>query len=79
MQKDAAKFVCDLMLECGRKLDQSLVQVKDACSTEEYETYRRTVGALMGTMFLDVMRPIYAEHPELEPEDLKPRSGLPPK
>jgi hypothetical protein len=68
--RTVASQVNKLMLEYGAKLDASLLTVKDRCSTEEFDAYRNVVGRILGEM-LEVMNPIYAQHPDLKPRQLK--------
>jgi len=71
MKKDVAETINRLMLEYGAKLDSSVKLVMDTSSAEEFEAYRLAVGQIMGTMLLDIMNPIYREHPELKPPELE--------
>ena len=70
MRRDVAEMISKLMLECGAKLDDSVRLIMESCSREEFEAYRSAVGQIMGTMLLDVMNPIYREHPDLKPDEL---------
>jgi hypothetical protein len=65
-----AKQISDLMLEYGARLDASVMLVKTHCSTEELTLYRRAVGKILGEMLLEVMNPLYAQHPGLKPKEL---------
>lgn len=67
---EVAEQINSLMLEYGRKLDASVHLVKERCSEDELNTYRRAVGKVMGSMLLDIMNPLYAKHPDLEPTQL---------
>jgi hypothetical protein len=71
MKKEVAETINRLMLEYGAKLDSSVRLVMDSSSAEEFEAYRAAVGQIMGTMLLDIMNPIYREHPELKPPELE--------
>ena len=71
MKKEVAAEIVALMRECSDKLNGSVQRVKDTCSQEEFLEYRRAVATIMGEMCVEIMRPIFKEHPELEPEDLK--------
>jgi hypothetical protein len=76
MKRDVAETINKLMLEYGAKLDESVKLVMETCSSAEFESYRAAVGQIMGTMLLDVMNPIYREHPDLKPHQLdEPRHG----
>ena len=70
MKRDVAEAINKLMLEYGAKLDESVRLVMESCSNSEFESYRAAVGQMMGTMLLDVMDPIYREHPDLKPQEL---------
>jgi hypothetical protein len=76
MQKDIAKHVTTIMLDCCRRLEESIDLVSDASKDDEHEKkelmdYRSAIGKIMGHIFVDVLHPIYQRHPELEPEELK--------
>jgi hypothetical protein len=68
--KEIAKQVSQLMLDCGAKLDASVALVQSKCSSEELHAYRRAVGKVMGEVLLQVLNPIYAKHPSLKPPGL---------
>ena len=70
MNREVAARINELMLEYGARLDESVRLVRDSCSEAEFESYRAAVGQIMGTMLLDVMNPIYREHPDLKPHEL---------
>lgn len=65
-----ARRISDLMIEFSGRLDKSILMVKEHCPSEEFETYRRAVGHILGEMLLEVMNPLYAEHPSLKPRGL---------
>ena len=69
--KETARQLSDLMLELGAKLDASVALVGDPSAEAARAAYRRITGALIGTKRLDVMNPIYADHPELKPDALR--------
>jgi hypothetical protein len=73
MKRDVAEAINKLMLEYGARLDESVRLVMESCSNSEFEAYRAAVGQIMGTMLLDVMNPIYREHPDLKPPELDER------
>jgi hypothetical protein len=68
---DVARRVSMLMLEIGAKLDASIADVQASCPLPEFEMYRREVAQIMGRMLLDLMNPLYDEHPEIKPKGLK--------
>jgi hypothetical protein len=73
MIRDAliAQQISDLMIEFQSRLNSSIVTVKEKCSSEEFIAYRRAVGKTMGEMLLEVMNPLYVEHPSLKPSGLE--------
>lgn len=75
MDKKIASDVNKLLLEYAAKLDESLRVVMENCPTDEFNKYRDAVSQIMTTMLLDVMNPIYAEHPDLKPPALADPGG----
>lgn len=69
--KDTASKINDLMIEFSKRLNESALMVQSVCPDSEFQNYRRATGQIMDRMFTDIMRPIYKEHPDLKPEELK--------
>ena len=76
MKKDIAKRI----MECLLKLDGPLNEATDLSSKiedeEEQKTIRRGIGEIGGRVYTDLMMPIIAQYPELDPENnyKEPRS-----
>jgi hypothetical protein len=72
MIRDAAvaRRISDLMIEISGRLDTSIANVRDQCSSEEFQAYRRAVGGILGEILLEVLNPLYAEHPALKPPEM---------
>jgi hypothetical protein len=72
MKRESAEVVSAVMLEFGRRLDETVALV---CNTErdqnEAQRYKRAVGRILGEMLIEVLNPLYAEHPELKPPHLR--------
>ncbi len=68
--EELAKQISDLMLECGRRIDASIAMVQEQGDAEDFQRYRQAAGRILGVLFLDVMQPIYGQHPGLKPEEL---------
>jgi hypothetical protein len=66
-----ARGVSDLMLDIGERLNASLIEVQAKCNTVEAVRYHEVVDRIMGEIFVEVMNPIYAKHPELKPDELE--------
>ena len=71
MKKDVAQQISSLMLEFGAKLDSSVELVVANGSAVEALRYKRAVGKILGEMLVEIMNPIYAEHPDLKPPQLR--------
>jgi hypothetical protein len=72
MKREIAETISKLMLDYGAKLDDSVRLVMESCPEEELRVYRLAVGRIMGEMLLEIMNPLYHEHPDLRPEGLEP-------
>ena len=69
--KDIAREINELMLEYSKKIDTTIAQVQSSCSNEEFEKYRKASGVVLGNILLEIMNPIYKEHPDLKPKELE--------
>ncbi len=67
--KEVAKKINDLLLDCRVKLSDSTCFVEENCSAEEAEQYINAMGKVVGYMIFEIMEPIYEKHPELNPID----------
>jgi hypothetical protein len=71
MTKTTAKTVSELMLSIGARLDESLREVQACESEAEFKKYRDSVSKVLTTMLMEIMNPLYVEHPDLKPQQLK--------
>jgi hypothetical protein len=71
MDRATAEQVEKIMADVIRQLDESVALVQTKCGPEEFHRYRRTVGKVMGEIFLDIQQPLYNQHPELTPPGLR--------
>jgi hypothetical protein len=71
MTKTTAKAVSELMLSMGASLDASISTVQSSESDAEFRKYRDSVSKILITMLLEIMNPLYAEHPDLKPPQLE--------
>jgi len=65
--KQIAKRMLDLMDAISHQVNESIREVQEQCTEEEFKAYRRGAGLVMGYAFTDVMVPIYEKHPDLKP------------
>ena len=70
MDRQTAQSVHDTLLDCSRRIEETVKLVRERCGAEELDAYRKAAAQAMGAL-LDLREPIYKEHPELEPEDLR--------
>ena len=68
--KTLAADISALMLDIGSKLDTSVSLVQQTCDDSELNTFRSAVGEIMARKLIDIMTPIYTQHPELKPKEL---------
>jgi hypothetical protein len=68
--EEVAKQVSDLMAGVCRRIEESLRLVQEKCSEEEFLRYQRAAASVMGYAYMDVLRPLYHEHPSLKPEGM---------
>ena len=78
MKRTTAEMLNALMLKIARELDESLRAVEQTEAEEVFKKYRSTVAEILGTTLMQVMNPIYAHYPHLEPMELR-SSGRPDK
>ncbi len=70
--RSISEAVLNELEECSSILNDSLhIALGGECDKESYEIYKKLVGFSMGYIYIDMIRPIYKNHPELEPEELK--------
>lgn len=68
---DRARAVSTAAEAFLRELSLALEQVRATGSVDELERLKRAVGEVVGTLEVDLLWPLYKQHPSLEPENLK--------
>ncbi len=71
MRRDLAEKICTTLLECSGKLDRSVGVLARAVDAEFFDCYRRSVGQALGAIYLDILREVFEEFPDLEPDSFK--------
>lgn len=69
--KETAREVEAAMRQCSAILNESIRRVMETCPEEEFKNYRRTIGAIMADVYLNVMQPIHKSYPDWEPPELR--------
>ena len=70
MDEDTASEVVKRAIEINRQLNDLLWPIKESCPEEQFKRYRRAVAEAMTSISLDILNPIFAEHPSLMPPEL---------
>jgi hypothetical protein len=73
MKRDTAEAIRDLVLHYGGALDKSVYWNKEDAD------YRRLVGNVLGHLFINLLLPVFAEYPDLEPPELSSSSEVMPQ
>jgi hypothetical protein len=64
---NTAKHISDLMRKIFYLLEESDRMVKETCSPEDIAAYQHAVGRILSPVFVEVLNPLYHQHPELKP------------
>ncbi len=64
---EIARHASDLMVGFLRTARRLGGHRYGKCSPEEFRAYRRAVGKVMAEMVLEIMNPLYKEHPSIKP------------
>jgi hypothetical protein len=73
--RDIAKEIVTVMLEAGSRIDASVALVKERGTAEDFANYRLAAGAVMTEILLEVLNPIFKQHPDLRPPKLNESAG----
>lgn len=71
MDLTTAKQVQRILSDANGRLNDALLVIREECAAEEFEAYRTKIGQIMGAVAIDLLQPIYADHPEAIPPELK--------
>mgnify|MGYP007070997521 CR=1 FL=1 len=69
--EQAAAAISALMLDITGRLDRSVADVFASCTEDESIEYRNAVGHVLGEILLEILNPLYHEHPRLRPGRLE--------
>jgi len=73
VEKDLGVEILSRSEMCSATIVRSIEAVKDLVDADDYEWYRKQCGKITGYVFTNLMEPVYWQHPELEPQELKAR------
>lgn len=76
MRREIAENLVDRIIDVADRLNTSVLEINGLLGQTASEAYKQGVGHVIGYMFADVLRPIFREHPDLEPENFKTGTPL---
>lgn len=53
------------------ELSRAFELARSSSTLDEFERLKQAVGVVIGTLEVDLLWPLYRQHPSLEPENLK--------
>jgi hypothetical protein len=62
-----AREIIERMVDLGDRAQETMKTVEEKCSPEDFKTYKKAIGRVVGAIVFDVIAPIYDVHPELKP------------
>lgn len=71
MDLATAKQVQRILSDANSRLNDALLVIRNDCAVEEFEAYRTKIGQIMGAVGVELLQPIYAQHPEAIPPELR--------
>lgn len=71
MRKEMAEEIVRELLACSGHLDRSVALLQETLREDEFTQYRSLVGQAMGLLYIEVLRDLFLQYPELEPESMK--------
>jgi len=70
VNQEVARQITSTMHDIASRLDESVLLVQER-SPSDLGNYRRAVGQVLGEMWDGILWPLYQQHPELRPDELK--------
>ena len=67
MTRETAESITRALLAATNEIDDSVVLAQLALPESEYVEYRRRVAKVLGALYLDVIKWVVQDHPELDP------------
>lgn len=74
MKPETAVVVVKALLNASGQLDEAVRVVKDTESEKTFVAFRAAIGRVMGSLYFEGLKPVFDEHPELQPKELQDSS-----
>ena len=72
MTEQTAQAISDLLMRATAAIDESVAVLKDSgAPAEELSDYKHAAASTLGTMFSELLVPLYRQHPSVMPPELK--------
>ena len=68
--KETAKHILQVFLNINSQMNDSIRDVENKTSPEEFKTFKRGVGHVIYEVFEQIVEPICKQHPSLRPPDM---------
>lgn len=75
LNKQLAEEILGQLFECSGKLDQSVSILQGAVDDDLFIRYRRLVGQTLAEFYDGIMRDLFKQYPDLEPDSIKVEGG----
>ena len=69
MNLELAKKIGDEANDILGRLDMTAHWVKNSCTEDEFEWYKKLVAQVMTSVVIDLLNPFYEKHPDAKPEE----------
>jgi hypothetical protein len=78
MDRASATAVVETVLQFASRINDSIRQLMlTGPSGPQLNEYRRAAGRVLGYLYTDILRPIFAQYPDLEPKSMKSGQAAP--
>jgi hypothetical protein len=67
--QDTALAVEQMLRQCTSIMNDTIRTVMQSSPPDEFQRFRSAAAPIMASMFLDLLKPIYAMHPTLGQDD----------
>ncbi|WP_369934803.1 hypothetical protein [Xanthomonas tesorieronis] len=66
--QDVAEKICNKILDANAYLDEAIALAMDTAPEEEAKIIRQLIGRISGELLLNLLNPLYREHPSIKPD-----------
>jgi len=68
MEREVAEELMRTLVAMNEPLNAATVLTEKIKSKDEQDSLRRVIGTLMQTIYIELMRPIIRQYPDLDPD-----------